>query len=101
MLIVSGVIEFDPEDHAAAEELFRPLVADTLAEPGNVTYGFWADIDQPGRFRVYEEWESTDAMAEHMGSAHMAAFLGGIGTLRVVGGTGIFQHTVTDTTQLM
>ena len=29
MLIVSGIIEFDPEDHDAAAELFRPLVADS------------------------------------------------------------------------
>jgi quinol monooxygenase YgiN len=101
MLIVSGVIEFDPEDHAAAEDLFRPLVAATLAEPGNGTYGFWADIDQPGRFRVYEEWSSPEALAEHMGTPHMLDFLTGIGSLRVVGGTGIFQHSVTDTTQLM
>lgn len=101
MLIVSGIIEFDPDDHDAASDLFRPLVADTLAEPGNITYGFWADLDRRGRFRVYEEWESTEAMTEHMASAHMADFLTGIGTLRVTGGTGIFQHSASDTVQLM
>ncbi len=101
MLIVSGIIEFDPDDHDAAAELFRPLVADTLAESGNITYGFWADLDQRGRFRVYEEWESVEAMGEHMATPHMAAFLTGIGSLRVTGGTGIFQHTATDAVQLM
>jgi len=101
MLIVSGIIELDPEDHDAAADLFRPLVEATLAEPGNGTYGFWADLDQPGRFRVYEEWESVEAMAEHMGSDHMLAFLTGMGSLRVTGGTGIFQHAVTESVQLM
>jgi quinol monooxygenase YgiN len=100
MLIVSGIISLDPAQHAAAVELFAPLVEATLAEEGNITYGFWASTSEPGVFRVYEEWESTDAMGLHMGSDHMATFLVGMGGLGVTG-TEIHQHTVGESTRLM
>lgn len=100
MLIVSGIISLDPAKHDAAVELFAPLVEATLAEEGNITYGFWASTSEPGVFRVYEEWESTDAMGLHMGSEHMGTFLVGMGELNVTG-TELYQHEVTDSTRLM
>lgn len=100
MLIVSGIISMDPSGHDRAVELFAPLVQATLAEDGNITYGFWADPANPGTFRVYEEWASTEAMGEHMASAHMAEFLTGMGTLPITG-VDIHQHEVTDSTKLM
>ena len=100
MLIVSGIITLDPAKHDEAAALFAPLVDATLAEEGNITYGFWASTSEPGVFRVYEEWASTEAMGEHMGSDHMATFLVGMGGLGVTG-TEIHQHTVTDSTRLM
>ena len=100
MLIVSGTIDLDPAQHDAAVALFAPLVEATLAEEGNITYGFWADPSDPGRFRVYEEWASPEALGAHMGTDHMATFLVGMGSLGVTG-TEITQHTVTDSTRLM
>jgi len=100
MLIVSGIISVEPGDHDAMVELIGPLVEATLAEEGNVTYGFWASPTEPGVFRVYEEWVSTDAMGEHMATPHMAAFLGGMGQLGVTG-TELHQHTVSESSRLM
>lgn len=100
MLIVAGLITIDPANHDAAVELFAPLVEATLAEEGNITYGFWSSLSEPGVFRVYEEWESTDAMGLHMASDHMATFLVGMGGLGVTG-TEIHQHTVSESTRLM
>lgn len=100
MLIVSGIITMDPEGHDRAVALVGPLVEATLAEPGNITYGFWSDPDEPGRFRVYEEWESDEAIDEHMGTPHMAAFLGGMAELPITG-TEIHKHTVSESSKLM
>ena len=100
MLIVSGLITVDPSDHDRMVELVGPLVEATLAEEGNLTYGFWASTAEPGVFRVYEEWASPDAMGLHMASEHMAAFLIGMGSLTVTG-TELYQHQVTETTRLM
>ncbi len=100
MLIVSGVVTVEPTDHDAMVGLTVPLVAATRSEPGNITYGFWADPSAPGVFRVYEEWESADALAEHMATAHMAEFLAGMGSLAVTG-TELHQHDVAASTRLM
>lgn len=100
MLIVSGTISVDPADHDALVELTGPLVAATLAEEGNVTYGFWAHPSTPGVFRVYEEWASQDALAGHMATEHMAAFLAAMATLTITG-TELHQHDVSASTRLM
>ena len=100
MLIVSGIISVEAADHDAMVELISPLVEATLAEEGNVTYGFWADPANPGVFRVYEEWASPEAMGEHMATEHMATFLAGMGKLAVTG-TELYQHDVAETSRLM
>lgn len=100
MLIVSGIVSVDQADHDAMVGLIAPLVAQTLAEPGNVTYGFWASPSEPGVFRVYEEWEGPEALGAHMETEHMVAFLAGMGSLRVTG-TELYQHEVEATTRLM
>ncbi len=100
MLIVSGIISVEASDHDAMVGLIAPLVDATLAEPGNVTYGFWADPANPGVFRVYEEWSTPEAMAEHMATDHMANFLVGMGGLAVTG-TELYQHDVAETSRLM
>lgn len=81
-------------------ELIGPLVTATLAEEGCVTYGFWASPTEPGVFRVYEEWASSDAMGLHMATEHMGTFLVGMGELAVTG-TELHQHEVTESTRLM
>ena len=76
-LVISGTIEIDPADVERARELLGPLVTATHAEPGCLAYGFYADLDAPGSFRVYEEWESAEANAAHSASDHLAAFMAG------------------------
>ncbi|MBS1836492.1 MAG: antibiotic biosynthesis monooxygenase [Actinobacteria bacterium] len=100
MFIVSGIVTMEPEGHDAAVELFGPLTEATLAEDGNITYGFWADPARPGVFRVYEEWATLDAMGAHMASAHMAEFLTAMASLPITG-TEITQHEVTASQRLM
>ena len=100
MLIVSGTVSVAPAHHDQMVELIAPLVEATRAEEGNLSYGFYADPAAPGAFRVYEEWESPEAMGEHMGTDHMATFLVGMGGLDVTG-TELYQHEVTGTTRLM
>jgi quinol monooxygenase YgiN len=100
MLIVSGIISVAPAHHDQMVELIGPLVAATVVEDGNLSYGFYADPSAPGVFRVYEEWESPEAMGPHMASDHMATFLVGMGGLDVTG-TELYQHEVTGTTRLM
>ncbi len=74
MIVVSGVMTFDPSAHDRVVQLARVLTTETLKEPGCRTYGFWADPDLRGRFRIFEEWESQEALTEHFAAPHFAAF---------------------------
>jgi quinol monooxygenase YgiN len=78
MIIVSGIMTFKPSAHDHVVDRARVLTAETLKEPGCRTYDFWADPDLPGRFRVFEEWESQEALTEHFATPHFAAFGQGV-----------------------
>lgn len=99
-MIVSGTISLDPANHDAAVAVVGPLVEATLAEEGNITYGFWVHPSEPGELRVYEEWADRDALDAHMATPHMAEFLGAMANLGVTG-TDIVLHEVTASTKLM
>jgi quinol monooxygenase YgiN len=94
-IVVSGVIRIEPEDREAALAAIEPLVAATLAEPGCIEYGYWADPTDPGRFRVFEQWRSDEALRTHFTTAHMAAFGEALGSIRVLA-AGISRFDVTD-----
>ena len=82
-LVISGTIVIDPAHAPRARELVAPLMAATREEDGCLAYGFHADLDDPGTFHVYEEWESAEANAAHSASAHLAEFMAGIAELDV------------------
>lgn len=100
MLIVSGTITLDPANHDRALEAMAPLVEATLAEVGNVTYGFWAHPSEPGHFRIHEEWVDQEALDTHMATPHMAEFMGAMGGLGVTG-TELVCHEVASSSKLM
>ncbi len=82
-IVVSGEIRLDPEDFDAAVALIVPLVVATKEEAGCVEYDYWVDPRDRGRVRVFEEWESDDAIAAHSASEHMKTFFGGMSKLRI------------------
>ena len=81
--VVSGEIRIDSGDFDAAVALIEPLVAATNDEAGCIAYDFWVDPRDRGRVRVFEEWESEVAMAEHSASAHLATFYTEMAKLRI------------------
>lgn len=82
-IVVSGEIRLDPEDFDTALGLIEPLVAATQAEPGCIAYDFWVDPRDRGRVRVFEEWESEEAIAAHGASDHLATFYGALSAVRI------------------
>jgi quinol monooxygenase YgiN len=79
MIIVSGIMTFSPSSHDRVLQLARTLTTESLQEPGCRAYGFWTDPDVPGRFRIFEEWKSQEALAEHFATPHFEAFGAGLG----------------------
>ena len=82
MLVIAGTISLDPEKRDAAIEAAIPMMEATRKEAGCVSYAFSADLENPGDFRVFEEWESQAALDAHFKAPHMATFqaaMGGFG----------------------
>ena len=73
MIIVSGIMTVDSSSHDRTVELARTVSTESLKEPG-CRDGLWADPDVRGRFRIFEEWDSQEALTEHFGTPHFAAF---------------------------
>lgn len=83
MLVIAGHVRIDPANHAAAVAAAVEVMAATCAETGCVSYTFSADLSDPAKFHVFEEWKSQDALDEHFKTPHMAVFQGKFGSLGV------------------
>jgi quinol monooxygenase YgiN len=100
MIVVSGTLTIDPAKADLAQELTDKLVAETRKEEGNVAYEYSRSHADPGRWRVFEEWASEDALNEHMASPHMAEFMGAAGDLGITGAD-IQRYDVSEKSKLM
>ena len=64
-IIISGTVDLPPENLEAALAAGEPLIAGALTQPGCLDYDWCPDPRHPGRIRVFERWESEEALARH------------------------------------
>ena len=57
MIVVTGIVEIADASRDQAMALAIEVARETRQEPGCISYGFYADIENPLRLRIYEEWE--------------------------------------------
>ena len=81
MIIVSGAFQIPAENVDAAKDAMRAMMAETVKEDGCVVYQFTQSIEDPSKFRVYEEWETEAHLKAHFDVAHMATFRAALGEL--------------------
>ena len=74
MILVSGTIEIDPAHRDTAIRAALEMARATRQEEGCLSYDFWADLERPGVFRVFEEWRDQAALSLHFETPHMARF---------------------------
>ncbi len=55
------------------EQALQAAVAPTLAEAGCIQYDLHRDLNTPGLFLFYENWETRPQWEAHMKSDHLAA----------------------------
>lgn len=84
MLIVSGLFEIDAQDRDKAQAAAIEMAKATRAEEGCLSYSFYSDLEQPGVFRVFEEWESGEALEAHFRTPHMAALRETLSTVKIL-----------------
>ena len=93
MLIIAGTITFDPSKTEQAKEAAAAVMAATREEPGNIDYVFTFDIIDPSTIRVYEAWESQEALDAHFETPHVAAF-GKVAPELGISGMDMLKHEV-------
>ena len=94
MIVVSGTIPVKAETREEARQLAIEIATATQAEAGCLFYNFYADLADPNLFRVFEEWESEEALGKHFQTDHMAKFIKEIPRL-VSGPIDAKKYTVT------
>ncbi len=85
MLVIAGTIDIDPAKMDNALPAAKEMMAETHKEEGCVAYVFSRDVSDPGRFHLFECWQSQEALDAHMASPHMAKFQGQMGGFGVKG----------------
>ena len=74
MLILSGTVRMEPGDIPVIREAAIAMMAATRAEEGCLEYEFAEVIGEPGTMRIYERWESVEALEAHFEAPHMAVW---------------------------
>ena len=83
MIVIAGHVVLDPKHREKAEAAAREMMSETRKEQGCISYTFSADLEEAGRFRIFEEWEGDEALRAHFASPHMARFQQAVGGLGV------------------
>lgn len=66
MVIVAGFIDVDPDQRERFLAEKQDGIAESRAEDGCIEYVFSADSSDPGRIRIFERWESAEALGTHL-----------------------------------
>ncbi|QXC62167.1 antibiotic biosynthesis monooxygenase [Aquihabitans sp. G128] len=98
MIVVAGHLAVNPEHRDAALAAIATGVAATRAEPGCVDYRFSPDLEDENRFNLIEQWESEEAMNEHLATPHLAEFMTAI--VPCLLGAEIIRHDVSSSAPL-
>ena len=78
-VLITGYVDFSPEDATAALIESKDLVAETRSQKGCVAYVWSHDPCTPGRVYVYENWESVEDLAAHLSGEYYQRMLGVLG----------------------
>lgn len=93
MIVVAGTVTIRPGKREDAARLAETMARATRAEAGCRHYRFYADLDDPHTFFVFEEWESEEALARHFQTEHMKVFRQHLPDL-IVGAPAIRRYAV-------
>jgi len=85
MLIIAGTLTVDADHRQAMLDGVAPMVEASRAEAGCQEYVFSADPHDASLVRLFELWDSEEALAEHFASDHMATWQAAAADLPITG----------------
>lgn len=74
MILISGTVTVQADKIEEAKVAFIIMQDASAAEDGCISYRFFQDLEDPTVFRLFEEWETQDALPAHNESSHMAEY---------------------------
>jgi quinol monooxygenase YgiN len=74
VILIAGTVRIRVERRDEAMRAALAMAEATRKEPGCVSYRFYADLEAPDTFFLFEEWETEEALARHFATPHMAEF---------------------------
>lgn len=74
MIVISEIFRVKVDKIEEAKVAFVLAQDASSAEDGCISYRFFQDLEMLTDFRLFEEWESQDALATHAKSSHIADF---------------------------
>ena len=74
MIVISGTARIRPEAKAEAKAAAIAMAATSAAEPGCAAYELSELLTDPNTFRLFEQWDSAEALAAHFQTPHFAEF---------------------------
>ena len=80
MIIIAGEARIGEASLDAAREAARVMAEKSTAEDGCHVYSFAEDLNEPGLFRIFEKWETQEALDAHFQTPHMADFQAAMAT---------------------
>jgi quinol monooxygenase YgiN len=83
-VLISGEVEFPPEQRDAALAGAKALIDMALAEKGCRHYAWSLDPHYPGRVHVFEEWDNAEDLQAHLESEAYRGMLGHLGAFSIL-----------------
>ena len=70
MIIVAGEVQIAHGSFDLLKPAMDEMLNASRSEPGCITYTYARDVSDPTRIRVFEQWDSEDALNTHLQSDH-------------------------------
>jgi len=75
MRVIVAQLDISPETRATFVAYMTHYVEQTRTEQGNLGFDLTADLAQPGRFTMVEQWADDDAIRAHFAEPYVRDFL--------------------------
>jgi len=76
LLTVVATMRAQAGKEDALRDALISLVEPTTQEKGYVNYDLHQSIEDPAEFAFYENWESPEALDDHLAAPHLVDFVG-------------------------
>ncbi len=100
MLLVVATLPAKPDTREELAALLAALAKTSRDDAGCLSYGFYADVEDPTLFVSVETWDEQASLDAHMQQPHVTEGLGKLGDL-LGGAPSILVHDVASTTKAM